>query len=229
MPSQSPRTSASSVVYAFAALRIELFQFSGDEEFSRGCVILDAKHIGIAADLAVFYIALGTSGRFVDGGGVPFSARCALEAGFHASSIHSQTESNRGPRCPPKKARRFSPDRTAAQHTRRFSWAHRNDVARSRLAFSGSDREKCGCFLFHVPTPAMRALGSFLIVLIQRKNGFKGLVAIEANVIVNGHENLPWKICSGNCTPARMGIVDSCRWKKTEPRKRSTISRNVAL
>jgi hypothetical protein len=43
----------------------------------------------------------------------------------------------------------------------------------------------------------MWALGSFFIVLIQGENGFKGLVTIEANVIVDGHENLPWEMGLG--------------------------------
>ena len=37
----------------------------------------------------------------------------------------------------------------------------------------------------------MRALGSFLIVLIQAENSFEGFMTIEANIIVDGHENLP--------------------------------------
>jgi hypothetical protein len=40
----------------------------------------------------------------------------------------------------------------------------------------------------------MRALGVFVVVLVQGKNGFEGLMTIEANVIVNGHGNLPWDI-----------------------------------
>ena len=59
------------------------FQFRGDKEFLRRVVVLDAQHIGLAADLAVFYVALSASGRLVDRGGVPFSAGGALESGFH--------------------------------------------------------------------------------------------------------------------------------------------------
>jgi len=40
----------------------------------------------------------------------------------------------------------------------------------------------------------MRALGSFLIVLIQAENSFEGLMTIEANIIVDGHEILPREI-----------------------------------
>ena len=40
----------------------------------------------------------------------------------------------------------------------------------------------------------MRALGSFLIVLVQAENGFEGFMTIETNIIVDGHENLPWGI-----------------------------------
>ena len=62
------------------------------------------------------------------------------------------------------------------------------------LTFSGSHREKRGRFLLHISAAAMRALGSFLIVLIQAENSFEGLMAIEANIIVDGHENLPREI-----------------------------------
>jgi hypothetical protein len=61
------------------------------------------------------------------------------------------------------------------------------------LAFSGSHREKRGGLLLHMFTAAMRALGIFLVVLVQGKNGLEGLVAIQTNVIVNGHGDLPWK------------------------------------
>ena len=37
----------------------------------------------------------------------------------------------------------------------------------------------------------MRALGNFFVVLVQGKNRFKGVMTIEANVIVNGHGDLP--------------------------------------
>jgi hypothetical protein len=63
------------------------FQFSGDEKFLRGVVVLDAKDIGLAANLAIFDVALAASSGLIHGGGVPFSARCALEAGFHGERI----------------------------------------------------------------------------------------------------------------------------------------------
>lgn len=37
----------------------------------------------------------------------------------------------------------------------------------------------------------MWALRIFLIVLAQGKNGFEGFMAIQANIIVNGHTDLP--------------------------------------
>jgi hypothetical protein len=40
----------------------------------------------------------------------------------------------------------------------------------------------------------MRALGNFLVVLVQAENGFERLMTIEANIIVDGHENLPREI-----------------------------------
>ena len=39
----------------------------------------------------------------------------------------------------------------------------------------------------------MWALGSLLVVLVQGKDRFEGLMAIEANIIVNGHGDLPWE------------------------------------
>ena len=62
-----------------------------------------------------------------------------------------------------------------------------------RLAFSGSHREKRGGLLLHILTAAMWTLGMFFFVLIQGKNSFEGLVTIEADIIVNGHGDLPWK------------------------------------
>jgi hypothetical protein len=47
----------------------------------------------------------------------------------------------------------------------------------------------------------MRALGNFLIVLIQGKNCFEGFVTIEANVIVYGHGDLPWEAFAGIVRP----------------------------
>jgi hypothetical protein len=64
-------------------------------------------------------------------------------------------------------------------------------------AFSRSHREKRGGFLLHVLTATMRALGIFMIVLGQSENGFERLMTIEANVIVNGHGNLPWGMLIG--------------------------------
>jgi hypothetical protein len=63
------------------------FQFRGDEKFLRGGVILDAKDIGLAANLAIFDVALAASSGLIHEVGVPFSAGCALEAGFHGESI----------------------------------------------------------------------------------------------------------------------------------------------
>ena len=65
------------------ALGESSFQFGGDEEFLRRGVVLDAKDIGLAADLAVFNVALAASGGLVDGRGVPFAAGGALETGLH--------------------------------------------------------------------------------------------------------------------------------------------------
>jgi hypothetical protein len=40
----------------------------------------------------------------------------------------------------------------------------------------------------------MRALRIFLVVFVQAENSFEGLMTIEANIIVNGHGDLPWKM-----------------------------------
>ena len=60
-----------------------LLQFGCDKEFLGRRVVVDPQDVWLAADLAVFYIALPAPGGLVDGGRVPFSAGGALEAGFH--------------------------------------------------------------------------------------------------------------------------------------------------
>lgn len=60
-----------------------LFQFGADQELLRRRIVLDAQNVRLAADLAVFDVALPLPGRLVDGSGVPFSAGGALETGFH--------------------------------------------------------------------------------------------------------------------------------------------------
>jgi hypothetical protein len=64
---------------------VRLFQFRSDEEFFGGVVVFDAQDVRLAANLAVFDVGLAPSGRGIDGGNVPFSARGALEARFHFS------------------------------------------------------------------------------------------------------------------------------------------------
>jgi hypothetical protein len=46
--------------------RAPLFQLGGNEKLLRRIVVLDPQHIRLAADLAVFNIALAASRRFVD-------------------------------------------------------------------------------------------------------------------------------------------------------------------
>ena len=64
-------------------LRGRLFKFGSDDEFARGIVILDAQNIRLAADLAVFDVALALPGGLVNCGDVPLSAGSALETGVH--------------------------------------------------------------------------------------------------------------------------------------------------
>jgi hypothetical protein len=59
------------------------FQFSGNEEFLRRVVVLDAKHIRLAANLTFFDVTLAASRGLVHRSGVPFSTGGALKAGFH--------------------------------------------------------------------------------------------------------------------------------------------------
>lgn len=59
------------------------FQLGCDEELLRGIVVFDSEYVRFAADLAVFDVGLAASGGLVNAGDVPFSARSALEAGFH--------------------------------------------------------------------------------------------------------------------------------------------------
>jgi hypothetical protein len=51
----------------------------------------------------------------------------------------------------------------------------------------------------------MRTLGSFFIVFVQGQNRFEGLMTIQANIIVEGHGNLPWGTARRIVTPR--GIV----------------------
>src|ERR1700687_3473080 len=59
-------------------------QFRGNEKFLRRIVVLNPQHIRFTADLAVFHIALASSGRFVHRSCVPLSAGRALETGFQS-------------------------------------------------------------------------------------------------------------------------------------------------
>ena len=68
-------------------------QLRGDQEFLRRVVVLHAQNVRLAADLAIFDIALVASGGLVDRGGIPFSAGRALETRFHLQdSIAHVTE-----------------------------------------------------------------------------------------------------------------------------------------
>jgi hypothetical protein len=60
-------------------------------------------------------------------------------------------------------------------------------------AFSGRHREERSGFLLNILAATVRALRSFLVVFVQGQNNFEGLMTIEANVIINGHGDLPWE------------------------------------
>src|SRR5271165_5683371 len=67
--------------FGFASL-----QFGGNKEFLRRRVVFDAQDVRLAADLAVFDVALAASSGFVNRSGIPFSAGGALKTGFHGLS-----------------------------------------------------------------------------------------------------------------------------------------------
>lgn len=62
----------------------ELLQLSSDEELPHFLIVGDAQKIWLAADLAVFDVALLRSRGFIHGSLVPLAAPGALEACFHA-------------------------------------------------------------------------------------------------------------------------------------------------
>jgi len=59
----------------------------GDPELLFFRIVFELKHIGLAADLAVLYIALAKASGFVYRGNVPLAATCTLEAGFHQEIV----------------------------------------------------------------------------------------------------------------------------------------------
>jgi hypothetical protein len=59
------------------------------------------------------------------------------------------------------------------------------------LAFFRGHRKKCGRLLLHVRTSTLRTLWNVIVVLVQAQDQFEGFIAIEANIIVDGHGNLP--------------------------------------
>ena len=67
--------------------RLEL---RGNGVVGGGAIPLDVKDVGLAADLAVFHIALPASGGFVDCGCIPFPTSRAVKAGFHDRRIQQR-------------------------------------------------------------------------------------------------------------------------------------------
>ena len=59
------------------------------------------------------------------------------------------------------------------------------------LTFPGGYGKKSRRLLFHIRTPAMRALGIFLAVLGQAQSGFEGLMTSETNIVIYGHGEPP--------------------------------------
>jgi hypothetical protein len=64
-------------------------KFGGDEKLLRRVVVFDVENIRLTADLAVFHVNLAAAGGLIYDGRIPFSARRALETGFHNSNEHT--------------------------------------------------------------------------------------------------------------------------------------------
>jgi hypothetical protein len=63
--------------------RLFAFQFRANQELAQLGVPPNLQHIWTATNLAIFYIGLLASGRFIDGRFVPLTAGGALEPGDH--------------------------------------------------------------------------------------------------------------------------------------------------
>jgi len=66
---------------------VDSLQRRRHKEFLRQRIVFHTKHIGLAADLAVFDIALPAAGGFVHAGDVPLSTARALETGLHEALL----------------------------------------------------------------------------------------------------------------------------------------------
>jgi hypothetical protein len=69
--------------YYKPCLKADLLQFRGNHELRQFRIIVDVKQVGLAANLAIFHVALFPSGGFVHRGLIPLTAGCALETGVH--------------------------------------------------------------------------------------------------------------------------------------------------
>ncbi len=58
-------------------------QYRGDEKLVCSFVVLDAQHVGLAAYLAVFDVALASARGFIHRSRVPLPTAGALKNGFH--------------------------------------------------------------------------------------------------------------------------------------------------
>jgi hypothetical protein len=58
-------------------------QRGGNEEFLHLSIVLNPQHIRLAADLAVFHIALPAACGFIHRGGIPLAATRTLKTSFH--------------------------------------------------------------------------------------------------------------------------------------------------
>jgi hypothetical protein len=70
-------------------------QFRSDDKLLHVGIPLDSEQIGLAADLAIFYVALFGSVAEIDERFVPLATASALETGFHDLFIFGQGSTRR--------------------------------------------------------------------------------------------------------------------------------------
>jgi len=67
--------------------RHTLFQFRRNHKFPLARVVLDAKQVRFATDLAIFYIGLAAASRLIHRRLVGLAASGALESGLHVTIL----------------------------------------------------------------------------------------------------------------------------------------------
>ena len=67
-------------------------QFRTDDVLLRGVIPADSQDIRLAANLAVFHVALARAGGKIHLGLIPFTATSTLETGKHDLQIYRKTK-----------------------------------------------------------------------------------------------------------------------------------------